>query len=330
MAAVIRVKRRITEEPFNKFVLNCKRRRANDDESSSSVVAPNLSQASDETSTILKFTGTIKSEDDLKTHIHRLTKAEAEESVRKTRKIINVTTKNREQLKANTQNSRYKVINCFRSASDGSDATADHLTIVDVVKDDAKETIDEQSTIESDTDASNSVTAMETDYVYDLYMVEGEPNTQIDYDNLISIRPFDDLVYQANDEAYADSDNSEDSNDEDNWRNEYPDTDDDFSVGEEDMRRAVEELNFGSDDNLSSDESDYGREPAVHFLEADDDLSAFDYFKKHGRVKSHGRYYRSARVRRLAATHDSDSDSNSNSDTESSRDVAGPATSDDE
>lgn len=315
MAAVIRVKRRITEEPFNKFVLNCKRRRTSDDESSSSV-APNLLETSDETSTILKFTGTIKSEDDIKTHIHRLTKSEAEESVRKTRKIINVTTKNREQLKANAQNSRFKVINCFRSGTDGGDAAAEeHLTIVDVVKDDGKETIDEPSKIDSDTDASKSVTAMETDYVYDLYMVEGEQNTQIDYDNLISIRPFDDLVYQANDEAYADSDNSEDSNDEDNWRNEYPDTDDDFSVGEEDMRRAVEELNFGSDDNLSSDESDYGREPAVHFLDADDDLSEFDYFKKHGRVKSHGQYYRSARTRRLAAAHDTD---DSNSDTQSS------------
>lgn len=311
MAAVIRVKRRITEEPFDKFVLNCKRRRTSVDESSSSVVAPNLLETVDETTAILKFTGTIKSEDDIKTHITRLTKFDAEQSVQKTRKIINVTAKNREQLKANAQNNRFKVINCFRSMPDGDDADAGHLTIVDVVKDDtSKETNDERSETEPGKDESKSATAMETDYVYDLYVVEGEPNTQIDYDNLISIRPFDDLVYQANDDTYADSENdSEDSNEEDNWRNDYPDTDDDFSVGEEDMRRAVEDLNFGSDDNLSSDESDYDKEPVVHFRGADEDLSAYEYFKKHGQVKAHGQYYRSNRVQRAAAAHVTDTES---------------------
>lgn len=319
MAAVIRVKRRINEEPYEKFVLNCKRRRTSDDESSGSVVAPNLLETSDETTTILKFTGTIKSEDDIKTHITRLTKSDAKQSVQKTRKIINVTAKNREQLKTNAQNSRFKVINCFRSVPDGNDGDDGNLTIVDVIKDDnSKETNDEQS---ASKDESETVTAMDTDYVYDLYMIEGEQNTQIDYENLISIRPFDDLVYQANDDAYADSDNdSEDSNDEDNWRNDYPDTDDDFSVGEEDMRRAVEDLNFGSDDNLSSDESDYDREPVVHFRSADDDLSAFDYFKKHGRVKAHGQYYRSGRVQRTDTAHDKDDDT----DTASSNDESGP------
>lgn len=317
MAAVIRVKRRLNEEPFEKFVLNCKRRRTNDDESSSSVVPPNLLGTSDETTTILKFSGTIKSDEDIKTHIIRLTKSDAEESVRKSRKILNVTTKNREQLKENTQNSRFKVINCFRSMPDGDNEAEADLTIVDVIKDDTKDTTEDQS--KADTEESLA-TSMETDYVYDLYMIDGAQSTQIDYDNLISIRPFDDLVYQANDDKYADSDNdSEDSNDEDNWRNDYPDTDDNFSVGEEDMRRAVEDLNFGSDDNLSSDESDYGREPAIHFLDADDDLSAFDYFKKHGRVKSHGQYYRTARARRTAAAQDTDSD------TESSNEVSGPS-----
>lgn len=310
MAAVIRVKRRINEEPFDKFVLNCKRRRTSDDEPGSNVVMPNLQESSDETTTILKFTGTIKSEDDIKTHITRLTKTDAEESARKTRRIVNVTAKNREQLKTNAQNNRFKVINCFRSVSDGDNAAEGNLTIVDVIKDDTKEPTDIQPKDDPSTDESKLSTAMETDYVYDLYVVEGEQSAQIDYDNMISIRPFDDLVYQANDDTFDNSNDSEDSNDEDNWRNEYPDTDDDFSVGEEDMRRAVEDLNFGSDDNLSSDESDYDREPAVHFLDADDDLSVFDYFKKYGRVKSHGQYYRSARERRrLAAEPDTDTES---------------------
>lgn len=49
MAAVIRVKRRITEEPLDAFVLNCKRQKIEENNS-------------DETSTILKFAGTVNSQ----------------------------------------------------------------------------------------------------------------------------------------------------------------------------------------------------------------------------------------------------------------------------
>lgn len=312
MATVIRVKRRITEEPFDKFVLNSKRPRKNVDDASSSsdAVASNLMATDDETSTILKFSGTIKSEDDIKTHITRLTKSQAEESVRKTRKVINVTAKTREQLKVNAQNSRFKVINCFRSAQNGDNVPEDdQLTVVDVVKDDANDDV-------AKPDAA--ATSMDKDFVYDLYMVDdGEQNWEIDYNNLISIRPFDDLVYQANDEKYSNDDESEDSNDEDNWRNEYPDTDDNFSVGEDDMRRAVEDLNFGSDNDLSSDESDCCVEPVIHFREADDDLSAFEYFKKYGRLKAHAQHYRDGRTQsHRAVKHDTDSDSDAESSNE--------------
>lgn len=53
MAAVIRVKRRIDEEPFNKFVLNCKKRKIDE---------PENQTGKEETSTILKFAGTVKSQ----------------------------------------------------------------------------------------------------------------------------------------------------------------------------------------------------------------------------------------------------------------------------
>lgn len=53
------------------------------------------------------------------------------------------------------------------------------------------------------------------------------------------------MVYQTQDDGFDDSDNSDDSNDENHWANEYPDTDDDFSVGEADMRKAIEDLDFG-------------------------------------------------------------------------------------
>lgn len=49
----------------------------------------------------------------------------------------------------------------------------------------------------------------------------------------------------------------EDSNDENNWRNDYPDDEDQMdneSIGERDMRRAMNDFAIGND--LSSDEED--------------------------------------------------------------------------
>lgn len=54
MPAVVRVKRRIDEEPLSSFVLNGKRRRMDEEENTAS--AP----LKDEISTLLKFAGTIK------------------------------------------------------------------------------------------------------------------------------------------------------------------------------------------------------------------------------------------------------------------------------
>lgn len=323
MSAVVRVKRRISEEPFNKFVLNCKRRKTSEDASTTETATVNLLDSIDETKTILKFAATIKSADDVITHINRLRKPDAEEVVRKIRMPTNVTSKNRQQLKTDLQSNRFKVVNCYRSINGGATENSANLTIVDVVKEDEK-----SNTSNADGDLTNAVDMLaeataskpivDENFVYDLYLIDGtDQNTEIDIENLISIRPFDDLVYQHNDERFNDSDmDSEDSNDEDNWRNEYPDTDDDFSIGEEDMRRAVEDLQMGSDENLSSDESDYAKEPIVHFLDADGDdneLNEFDYFKKHGRMQAHKQYYRnqdgSRRAKYRAEIETSDSDS---------------------
>lgn len=57
MAAVIRMKRHIDEVPLNAFVLNCKRRKTDGETSQDSTSLDNGSK--EETSTILKFAGTI-------------------------------------------------------------------------------------------------------------------------------------------------------------------------------------------------------------------------------------------------------------------------------
>lgn len=314
-SAVIRVKRRITDEPFDKFVLNCKRQKtSHDDEigANATVLEPN----SDDTKTILKLAATVSAEDDIHSHLTRLRKCDAEELARKVRKPQSVINKLREQMKDDSQNARYKVINCFRSLDNDANVKNAHvigsrdITIVDVVKEDVEVT-------PNNVVAATAQSAVHGDdkFVYDLYLVEkGEQPTEIDVNNY-TIRPFDDLVYQANDDTLNDSDcDSEDSNDEANWRNDYPDTDD-GSIGEEDMRRAVEDMHFGSDeDNLSSHDDDcsYADEP-VHFIddpnkENDDAENEYNYFKQHGIVRNHAEYYRTNRRNRRNNDDDDDSD----------------------
>jgi hypothetical protein len=59
----------------------------------------------------------------------------------------------------------------------------------------------------------------------------------------------------VNNSDESENDEDEDSNDENNWKNDYPDEDemyDDESVGEGEMRRAMDDLDFGHE--LSSDD----------------------------------------------------------------------------
>lgn len=66
---------------------------------------------------------------------------------------------------------------------------------------------------------------------------------------IFSIHPYHDDLYEGRyfDTGYGESSSdSEDSNDENNSRNEYPDTDTgDDSIGDDDIRRAVNNLNIG-------------------------------------------------------------------------------------
>lgn len=80
-----------------------------------------------------------------------------------------------------------------------------------------------------------------------------------------SVAIYDDPLYSSHrglgDRSDSMGEESEDSNDENNWRNDYPDEDEDVfgdcqSVGDDDMRRAVEELDLEGDRELSSDEED--------------------------------------------------------------------------
>lgn len=66
---------------------------------------------------------------------------------------------------------------------------------------------------------------------------------------------------------------------------------------------------------MSSDESDYGREPAIHFLEADedDDIADYRYLKRNGHSKVRLRYSRNTTgSTRMQYNDDSDDDEGDN------------------
>ncbi|XP_055551119.1 probable RNA polymerase II nuclear localization protein SLC7A6OS [Wyeomyia smithii] len=280
MAAVIRLKRRVDEDPLNAFVLNCKKQRT---DLGADLLSPegNGSGASNETSTVLKFAGTFAKADNISSHLQqRLTKKEAEEAISRVHRPA-IVSRNRAVARQNAQNNRFRIVNCTRSLTqtDGAEGT----TIVDV----EREITDSGSAVAAGTvpvvssatvgSENGSVckpqprAAMreEPDYVYDLYVADdSDQQTRIPYipDNLddISVAIYDDPLYSSHrggEGGYTDDEDSEDSNDENNWRNDYPDEDADVfgegnSIDEDDMRRAVEDFDFEGDRELSSDDED--------------------------------------------------------------------------
>ncbi|XP_065089901.1 probable RNA polymerase II nuclear localization protein SLC7A6OS [Ochlerotatus camptorhynchus] len=276
MAAVIRLKRRVDEDPLDAFVLNCKRQRTDPGQQQDPTDDASSSNSTGETSTVLKFAGTFPKADNIPTHLQqRLSKDEAREVISRVHRP-KIASRNREASRQNAQNSRFRIVNCTRSLSqvEGVEGT----TIVDVERDiiaaaaaasaaivtTASAAVSSENSLDEKRPAEGPE---EQGYVYDLYVVDDtQPQVHIPFipDNLddISVAIYDDPLFSSHrglgDRSDSLGEESEDSNDENNWRNDYPDEDEDVfgdcqSVGEDDMRRAVEELDLEGDRELSSD-----------------------------------------------------------------------------
>ncbi|XP_058815969.1 probable RNA polymerase II nuclear localization protein SLC7A6OS isoform X2 [Topomyia yanbarensis] len=288
MAAVIRLKRRVDEDPLNAFVLNCKRQRTELPE-----VIGSGGDVAGEVSTVLKFAGTFTKADNIHPHLQqRLSKEEAKEAISRVHRPT-IASRNRAATRQNAQNNRFRIVNCTRSLSqvDGAEGT----TIVDVERD--IEPVAAGSSF-STTDASSDGATQkppvhnESSYVYDLYVADdSEQQTHIPYipENLedISVAIYDDPLYSSHrchGENTSDEE-SEDSNDENNWRNDYPDEDEDVfgdanSVDEDDMRRAVQDLDIDGENELSSDDEDYangGDSSGFAYPPGDGDDDLYEY-----------------------------------------------------
>lgn len=126
-----------------------------------------------------------------------------------------------------------------------------------------------------------------------------------------------------NEEDSEDDNNAEDedSNDEGNWRNDYPDEEemsDDESIGERDMRRAM--ASFNVDNELSSD--DEAQNGFVYSVDADAFCFEDDYDYHESDAHNHGEAY--ARYKkRVLRNHKGDnnsSDSDEDNTNQESRD----------
>lgn len=238
MAAVVRLKRHLDDEPVSALILNCKKRQKISESDDSEV----------STSTVLTFAGTVNNQnDDLTPHIDKLSKDSLEISFKK--HVPNITKKLRHQTKKASEDNRFKVVNFFRSAnkeecSPEISTTSNQLpfTVLDVES--------------ADYNIINSaVKPIDTDFVYDIYYTNSEGIGDNELDAEFRVCPANELIF---DDAFQiDSDaESDDSNAENDWRNDYPDEEsDNESIDEDDMLIAIKKLSLKGE-GLSSDDDD--------------------------------------------------------------------------
>ncbi|KAF2880760.1 hypothetical protein ILUMI_25411 [Ignelater luminosus] len=270
MAAVIRIKRHLNEDPLDAVLLNCKKRKT-DDANGQEV----------DLSAVLKFAGTVADpQEDVFKHIRKPTKAETEDQFKK--RTPDIIKKLRLENQESSKSNRYKVVNSFRSNESSlmeENAASDlNCTIVDIETSDTKV---DTNVVDKESNSSKQK------FVYDLYYTNSDDLGDADLNELISVYPLSDgVIYgtQYDDKCNDESDNdSEDSNAENNWRNDYPDEsdvespieqDDNDSVTEADMLRAMNRV--GLDDDLSSD--DY--EEAFGYEREEDSGRNYSRFKE--------------------------------------------------
>ncbi|CAH2105033.1 unnamed protein product [Euphydryas editha] len=211
-STVLRVKRRLEDNPQDALVLLCKRIKTDTEE-----ISPSL----------FVFRGTVESQEP--THVKNIVPSNFK--LKTSTNVSDIIKKIRKERKDFATESRYEIVNCSRDVKVESDE--DNYDLVDLQKKNDREN---------------------EKYTYDLYTAAKEDFDVSMLDNIVSIENYEtDLIfgsYRDNGLVESDEEDSEDSNAENDWRNEYPDSDP-SSLDEEDMIKAVENCNL--EDDLSSD-----------------------------------------------------------------------------
>uniref|UniRef100_A0A2M4AX72 Uncharacterized protein n=1 Tax=Anopheles triannulatus TaxID=58253 RepID=A0A2M4AX72_9DIPT len=209
MTTVIRLKRRVDEDPLNAFVLNCKRQRVEAGETTND---PNANAP--ESSTILKFAGTFSQAEGIASHLQNIHKDQAKDAISRVHRP-NIKPRNRAAAKQIAQNDRFRIVNCTRSITNEPESTVDGIptTIVDVEREDVRLPEEEATATVVSSPLSASDVAAEPNaqqqppdqmvetytyengvrYVYDLYVADTSQQQSIAHspyytDNLDDLR----------------------------------------------------------------------------------------------------------------------------------------------
>ncbi|XP_026812217.1 probable RNA polymerase II nuclear localization protein SLC7A6OS [Rhopalosiphum maidis] len=260
--AFVRVKRRHNEDPFNSIVVSHKKLKT---------VGTDFSR-----DCVFQFAATLKDENENLSQI--LKEVREEQSVKMlTKKNKN---KNINDVVEHSKDKRLKLVNTLRAVKQDTvpigeiDGENSEIKVVDFVKqaeDSSKPLIDEGISI---------------DYVYDLYYALNNDDKSIDIQDIDSVHGLDsenfynicsNIDNSDNDSSHCEDD--DDSNDEGNWRNDYPDEDemendeDDFC---QDLVSKSKQWKIHSDSSTDSEDNidDY----ELHFARYKERVKAEEHF----------------------------------------------------
>ncbi|XP_054722665.1 probable RNA polymerase II nuclear localization protein SLC7A6OS [Uloborus diversus] len=280
MAAVLRVKRKASDEPADGLLIAVKK--------------PKCSFSENVNEVLFKFAATLQSENEsVKDHIQAVLTKERNEKVSKWRDPKTVKRNNPAQIaeklkaehKAANEKKKLDLLNNRRLiftetvpfeepdiCQDTEVRKLFHLYDIIEENEDVKKQVDEADSIIT-CNGQPMIREKSGDYVFDVYIAEGHIDRSF-VDSTVSVRPCnltDDIYSGDSDDSDEVYDDEDDSNDENNWRNDYPD----------------ERSNSGKETDSESDDYDIvechdGISDAFQNFDIDDDDSdvpeaSFDY-----------------------------------------------------
>lgn len=260
MAAIVRLKRRISDEPPETILVSCNKKKKSDD----GIEFVSEKSVENVTSQVLKFAATVTDKnEEISKHIRTAIKKEKLEKEYKRHIGTDVSSQNRSLKKISSSKNRYNIVSQFRAKQlDKIDEMADEEAEADkkevttgeeagsssknpkvfCLYDIEQENMTSNQVAEEEVVTCNSVPMIkekvaspngdiDKNYVYDLYYIN-QPHFNYSWlENITCVDVYkQDSIYipgqYSDDEVYEDDD--DDSNDENNWRNDYPDEDPHF------------------------------------------------------------------------------------------------------
>ncbi|XP_043214438.1 probable RNA polymerase II nuclear localization protein SLC7A6OS [Amphibalanus amphitrite] len=316
MTSVIRIKRKVGDDPQQALLATKRRRLHSGDEAAAS------SSSDTPLSAVLQFVGTMKPEDTTlpdaalsAVRAQRKSGAARRDPMSVPAAVERAKEARRARLQDEQKARRYRIVARRRGEPDGESADADSgLASLPGVIDVEEESPAAAATSKHPSGPGEQLTCngqvMErvavpdptsTTYVYDLYVSSAPLSAD---DDLLELRPCDDVQlwdhraarHSDSDDPFADDD--DDSNDEDNWRNDYPE-----ELGDSDYERYM--------DPVDGAEFDLIRRMEAHEIAGDDEVDeplayGLDELEEGGGKDPYDKY--KARVLRQINGEDSDSD----------------------